>query len=252
MIKRFPARVTAAIILYHDIEEFFCTREAAKIPPKQVSEFVHRLRAAGDCLMVSTETASGIVAEWTRVCDLGAPRLPDIVMTVDPLVAYTSSLTNADLHPSDGERLAMGLAQWTAFRGNYDQLHLACSRLRRARRGMHSEDRAIDLGIALEILLSGGLNGNQELTHRLSVRGAWVLGQNPGERLDTMKALRSLYDMRSTAVHTGRISSPIKYAGRKISVFEAPDEGARLCNDLIKTIVARGEWPSWDNVIMGG
>lgn len=250
--EKLPSNPTAVLVMDYIMNDLFCSKDAATVPAEASTNAALRLRAAADCLMVATESAAGIVAEWGRLCDFGAPRFPDTNLTLDPIIAYNPAYRDEkrpDL--ADRERLACALDRWSAFKGNQTQLHLACTRLRRARRMMHKEDRAIDLGVALEVILSGELSGNQELTHRLSARGAWMLGRDPNERIELARWFRSLYDLRSKAVHTGKVDGSVKVGSNKLYVGDVLAMGFKLCNNLLQTIVECGNWPNWDRITMG-
>ena len=84
-------------------------------------------------------------------------------------------------------------------------LRIPLDRLGRAGRELDFEDRAIDLGIALESLLLHDIGDHGELSFRLSLRGAWLIGANDKERLEVQRTLKKLYDLRSQAVHNGFI-----------------------------------------------
>ena len=82
------------------------------------------------------------------------------------------------------------------------RLRLAINRWLASKRRRTFADKAIELRIALESLY---LKGNEELSYRLAIYGAWHLGENYDERSRYFKALRKLYANASTAVHGGRI-----------------------------------------------
>ncbi len=63
------------------------------------------------------------------------------------------------------------------------------------------EDRLIDLTIALESCLLGGIRG--ELRYRLATRGA-VLLASQRDPLETRQLLEAVYDVRSQIVHNGK------------------------------------------------
>lgn len=67
-------------------------------------------------------------------------------------------------------------------------------------------DAAIDLGIALESILIKS-DESTEITYRISMRGARLLGKTLDERLDLKKKLTKIYGMRSKAAHRGIVQS---------------------------------------------
>lgn len=107
-------------------------------------------------------------------------------------------------------------------------------RLNLARRRMSAGDKALDGCISLEALLSGKARG--ELTHRLSVRTALLLGRTLGERQTIAKKVRALYELRSNVVH----ASDSKKAEKAQMVAE---QGLELCLSAIRAIVEHRQMP---------
>jgi hypothetical protein len=68
---------------------------------------------------------------------------------------------------------------------------------------MSSVDSAIDLGIILESLFLP--DQGAELSYRLKMRAGKLLGQTVDERETLSRHFGKLYDIRSTAVHTGEL-----------------------------------------------
>ncbi len=125
-----------------------------------------------------------------------------------------------------------------------ETLFLATERLRKARLHEEPTDRAIDLGIALEIVLLHGASGNQELSYRAAVHGARLLGEHRAERLSIFAALRDAYNARSVAVHTGQLRKQVQ-----VSSLNVTDD---LCRKILIKIVDRGELPNdWNSVVLG-
>lgn len=86
-------------------------------------------------------------------------------------------------------------------------LHVAIDRLGKARGLSSNVDKALDLGMALEIALmhengnSGG--GSGEITYKLSSRAAWLLGKNPEERTQVFEKAKKIYGHRSAQLIAG-------------------------------------------------
>lgn len=88
-----------------------------------------------------------------------------------------------------------------------DSLFIPMSRLRSAMTEFKDfADAAIDLGIALESILIKS-DESTEITYRISMRGARLLGKTLDERLDLKKKLTKIYGMRSKAAHRGIVQS---------------------------------------------
>lgn len=72
------------------------------------------------------------------------------------------------------------------------------------------DDRAIDLFIALESLLS---EGPEAIAFKIALRAAGLIGKSPSEKLQVYSFLRKAYNKRSNLVHGGR--SAIKWLNDK-------------------------------------
>lgn len=117
---------------------------------------------------------------------------------------------------------------------------LALDRLNLARRRRSPGDQAIDSSICLEALL--GDKSSQELTYRLRLRAALLLGTTLAERQEIRQAVRNLYDLRSSVVH-GR--------GPKDTLHDAQhaSRGLEICTQAARAIVqlnALPDFPTWE------
>lgn len=123
-------------------------------------------------------------------------------------------------------------------------LRIPLDRLGRAGRERDISDRAIDLGIALESLLLHDLADRGELSFRLSLRGAWLLGDTAEERVDIQKALRALYDLRSRAVHSG-------FVDRTPETEKVITRATEICQALIWKIIKLKCQVDWQAIVVG-
>jgi hypothetical protein len=127
------------------------------------------------------------------------------------------------------------------------RLRLAISRLTKAMQRPSPIDAAIDLGIAFEILfLNDQSDDHGELTYRLRIRASRLLGDDPNERKRIFKLLGNLYSHRSTAVHSGKLSTK---AG-KVPVHQLLQEGFAIAAATARRYIAAGP-PEWDQVELG-
>jgi hypothetical protein len=124
-------------------------------------------------------------------------------------------------------------------------LRIPLDRLGRAGREYDFADRAIDLGIALESLLLHDIGDRGELSFRLSLRGAWLIGGSSKERLEIQKALRALYDLRSRAVHSGVVD---RIAENQNTITDATE----ICKMLIRKIIELKCEVDWPRIVVGG
>ena len=103
-------------------------------------------------------------------------------------------------------------------------------------------DKFIDLGIALESLyLSDG--NTAELRFRLALHAAWHLGASSSERMLLMREFRTIYDLRSKAVHTGRVDDS---ADTRDTLASAQEH----CRQSIIKFITDGEFPEWDRLVV--
>lgn len=125
-------------------------------------------------------------------------------------------------------------------------LHVAIDRLGKARGLSSNVDKALDLGMALEIALmhengnSGG--GSGEITYKLSSRAAWLLGKNPEERTQVFEKAKKIYGHRSAAAHSGRLKNESDFLSLDAHAFTTR---------ILREILQRGSFPVWHHLIFG-
>lgn len=126
-------------------------------------------------------------------------------------------------------------------------LELSVDRLLRSRSGRRLEDRIIDLGMAAEIALmhatKGSGDGKAEITNKLSTRGAWLIGENPKDRLAVAAILGELYAARSVIVHTGEASGKLQ---ARVEAFDG------IVVRIVRALLRRGDFPDWKALVLGG
>jgi hypothetical protein len=138
----------------------------------------------------------------------------------------------------------------TAFRkldpARKARLRLAMQRLNSAMRRLSPVNVAIDLGIVLETLfLQDTSDQRAELTFRLQVRSARYLVIDPQECRRVYTLVHDLYELRSVAVHTGRVPEKT----RKFPVQDVLDQGFGIAADTLRRLIA-AEDPDWAQVIL--
>jgi hypothetical protein len=129
-----------------------------------------------------------------------------------------------------------------------DRMRILLDRLIRSKQHHHVGNRAIDLAIAFEVLLLK--NENEELTHRISLRAARLLGGDLIIRRRNRAYIRALYKIRSDMVHTGRVKneqSVVKDSPKEL-VGAIVQEATRIFAELTQLILRRGAVPDWDAV----
>lgn len=133
-----------------------------------------------------------------------------------------------------------------------NSLLLSVKRLNMAQRKNSMEDKAIDLGIALEILLLKDREKYELIAFPFRLRGAWFLGEEMERRRTVYDLLKAIYDCRCSAVHSGKLKkSNYKINGQVIQSNELFEEGFKLCAELIIKIIKEKKFPDWDKLILG-
>lgn len=138
-------------------------------------------------------------------------------------------------------------------------MRISLDRLNKSLFKKEMADQAIDLGIALEVMLLHGINDNfkGEMRYRISVRGATFLGGKNPQRKKHFKSLRDAYDLRSKAVHSGTLDidsgTGKKKKNKKKRKKKHPDpvlvlkSATGVCADIAAKIIERGSFPDWES-----
>jgi hypothetical protein len=194
------------------------------------------------CLGLVKPSPSAVVIETYLV-----PDNPGISSATTNRSRYTADWIEPVLYSdADGARAAEILA---LVSGSSEKLRTRLQvALRRFQTGMAkipAVDSAIDLGIILETIYLP--DSNAELTYRLRVRAAKLLGRDAGERRELMKRVGKVYDVRSTAVHSGVLPSKSNIPGLA-SVEEVIRYGYKLAADSIIEVMKR-KIDDWDEFV---
>lgn len=127
------------------------------------------------------------------------------------------------------------------------ELRVALGRLNSAIRGLSTVNVAIDLGIALEALFLTDMPEDRgELSFRLRVRAARLLGTDATDRQRIARLVGDLYSVRSSAVHTGKIPGKV----RSRTTEELLGDGFDLVALALRKVILQGR-PDWDSLVHG-
>ena len=141
-----------------------------------------------------------------------------------------------DLDANDREKLQIPIDRWVESQTNRNRI-----------------DKIIDLGIAFEALYLSDIDETTELSFRLRLRAAWYLGKNKEHRRALMKEFSEIYAWRSKVVHTGKLPNKTKktpFTHEEVQQFI--ERAQDLCRESIMKILEDGEFPDWNNLILGG
>ncbi len=129
----------------------------------------------------------------------------------------------------------------------YTRLDLCIARWLRSKRATVKEEQLIELRIALESVLLGDDKGVVgEKRHRLSVRGAWLLGETFDQRKTYFRMLREAYGSASSVLHAGSLEKKDTEALARV-IGEAQDR----CREAILRIANAKGMPDWSDVVLG-
>ncbi|PQA77203.1 HEPN domain-containing protein [Rhodoferax sp. TS-BS-61-7] len=128
-----------------------------------------------------------------------------------------------------------------------DRLRLILSRLSQAKRRIQIEDKILDLGIALEMLL---LNDNEkdQLALQFRLRGSWLVGETALERIEIYDLLKEIYEARSSVAHTGSLHRKNYRKAEKTKANIPRYEN--LAESALQQIILGGV-PEWRDLVLG-
>ena len=113
---------------------------------------------------------------------------------------------------------------------------------------MSLEQKALDLGIALETALlfdAHGKKGTDQLALTFRTRAAWLCGQNYEERLAIYRLMGKLYTYRSNVAHTGQI-----LVGRE-GAFADLERATETAGQIVRQIIEKRCSLDWDEIVLG-
>ena len=124
------------------------------------------------------------------------------------------------------------------------RLRSAMDRLNAAYHRVTVFDQAIDAAIALEAALATA-DGHGEISFRLRLRAALLLGGSVEDRRATAAKVKGLYDVRSAVIHGGTKRS--QEAGEKV------EEGLTVVGLILRRLMEVGDVADWKTVeFLGG
>ena len=131
-------------------------------------------------------------------------------------------------------------------------LRIPIDRWIKSKTSANSVDRMIDLGIAFEALYLSDISETTELSFRLRLRASWFLGKGKAHQRELMKDFSQIYEWRSKVVHTGKLPNKTKrtpFTQKEIREFI--EKAQDLCRQSIIKILEDGEFPDWNDLILG-
>lgn len=127
------------------------------------------------------------------------------------------------------------------------------ARLSQSKSRIDANDKALDLGIALEMVLlhsehkAGELPG--QLHNHFRARGAWLIGESYEDRRHFYKALGEIYSNRSQVAHNGVLSKP-KGADYSTQREQFLDHQA-IAEKILEKLIVEGPPEDWCALVLG-
>lgn len=131
-----------------------------------------------------------------------------------------------------------------------ERLAVPLQRLNLALRRQDPVDKAIELGIALEALLTKDEEQDSPVSYSVRTRGALLGGGTLDERKQIRNLLQDVYNLRSEAVHSGKFRKKNNKRKTKQDPDKILSRGSELCARLISRVIETGTMPDWDELIL--
>lgn len=219
--------------------------------PDDERETNHDQNLIADVILVLTIAGPRIVMHAANWFSFVAPDLE----AARPGISWGSQtaevIPNQNLEefpPLDAEAARKAVEMFLSLEGRVKaKLAIALSRLRLALSRHSVGDKALEVAIAFETILEDG--GNAEMTHKIKVRTARLIGGSVTERERNAAIVGKTYEVRSALVHKGKVDPSklftIQHVEAKVSADEVVALAIDVCTNLIWTILRRKEIPVW-------
>lgn len=129
------------------------------------------------------------------------------------------------------------------------RLRLSLTRFSRAMTRRDPGDKALDLAIALEALLTDGAGDN---TFRTALRAGLLTEGSPSDRVRTRAVVTAVYSVRSAVVHNGVTPTDVSvWNAGKQPTGAVIDEGARIAAGILRRVIHDAKIPNWREFELG-
>jgi hypothetical protein len=206
-----------------------------------------RMRDIVRCFCLIENTAVCELANWYE-CSLSTPMIGGVFGSGGQAVEHIFQMK---VEPQDYDATSVRslVGQFLAMPENERQkLLIPLSRLNTALREPLAEDKAIDLGIALESLLGPG---HEEISYKIRLRGTLLVGGNAENKRHTFLYLNKLYSLRSSAAHGDKLDPGVKVGGNEVSIDTFLKECCCIVSQIIREIIKSGFVSDWEGRLLG-
>jgi hypothetical protein len=236
---------------------FASNEEAATLlsmAPNEVAQTSARVADAVRCAVVLSGRTIVAVGSWSHFAD------PVAQMVGPSGYSWSHEFTDMSLLAAAHEPQSIDGPAFSAAFQNFLRLpeseqaalRIVLDRINVSLRRATLVDRAIDLGIALEAMMlhdSSQSKDRGELRYRTAIRGAAFVGGTREERARNFRIMREAYDIRSEAVHAGKLDEKKKNR-RDASPIIA--DASQLTLSIARKIIGLARFPVWEDYVLHG
>jgi hypothetical protein len=231
-----------------DVQLLVAGEQQPEVPSKEFLQtsagVLERHESARDvvrCIFLLTLVPTDIIGSWPEATGVAARRLFVEALSYGRALFELSMQRPTDVLVEGNAVKDRYLELARVEPGVREVLRHAIDRLNWATRRDGAIDRAIDLGIALEMLLLHGKGEKNELSFRLAIHGATFVGGSSSERQTNFAIFKRAYELRSQGVHSGRLKPKnVETASSDI------DAGIKLAADVALKLLKLGRFPNWE------
>lgn len=121
------------------------------------------------------------------------------------------------------------------------------NRLSQSKRRMQIEDKILDLGIALEMLLLNNNPNNNQLSLSFRLHGSWLVGSDKEDRVKKYKQLKEIYTYRSQVAHSGLLCNGNQEKIERVQ--QSFPEYLTIAENICQKVIKDG-CPDWDKLVL--
>lgn len=121
-------------------------------------------------------------------------------------------------------------------------------RLSQAKRRIQVEDKILDLGISLEMMLLEDNKNNDQLSLSFRLRGSWLISNDENERVENYRTLKEIYEYRSQVAHAGILE---KGDYEKINAIRENFGKYQQIAEKVGTRLLINGKPDWQKLVLG-
>lgn len=153
--------------------------------------------------------------------------------------------------PADARQVVSGfLALKDASRA---KVRVSLERLNQAMRRRAPGDKALELSIALEALLTAGDEQPGEHTYKVGLRASLLVGVDVKQRVENRAIVAAVYRLRSAVMHRGTAPESMHVRGQgDLASSELVGSGASVAASAIRRVLCEGNLPNWYDLEVGG